>query len=465
MKLRYKESILTLGLIVVLAGCGASSLRMSPETMKTDGIFGNAVSANTASLADMRWNELFADPSLQKLITEGLANNFDLGIAVQKVNEAEAYLQQSKAALLPSLSAAGKGTYSRNSESIYPNGPEETKTYQLGFEASWEADIWGKLSSSKRAYYANLLYSDAGRKAVQTRLIADIANTYYTLLALDAQLAITEETVRNYIDLVETMKAMKESGKVTGAAVMQSEATRYAAEVTIPDLKQKIREAQNTLCLLVARNGGNAIERGTIEQQPPAPMMQIGVPAMLLENRPDILQAKYLVMKAYETTNNARAYYYPSLTITAQSGLASVKLDELFDPGSFAASVVGGLTQPIFDKKANANRLKVAKAQQEEALLSFKSSLISAGNEVQNAMGSYEATVGKVELRGKQIDFLNKSVDYTKELLTYGAANYTEVLTAQQGLLSAKLSSVNDRLQQLQTVVSLYRALGGGWKE
>ncbi|MFA6471842.1 MAG: TolC family protein [Candidatus Latescibacterota bacterium] len=465
MKIRFINIMLSLGLTIILSGCGASSLRMQSQPVKTDGLFGSVAAADTLSLANMPWNDLFSDTYLQKLITEGLENNFDLQIAVQKVREAEAYLQQGKAALLPSLSAAGKGTYNRNSESIYPNGPRESDTFQLGFESSWELDIWGRLSSSKRAFYANLLYSDAGRKAVQTRLIADIANAYYTLLSLDAQLAITEKTVQKYIDLVETMKVMKESGKVTGAAVMQSEATRYAAAVTIPDLQQKIREAENTLCLLVGRTGGTTIERGKIEQQPPAPIMQIGVPAMLLENRPDVMAAKFLVMKAYETTKNARAYFYPSLNITASSGLASVKLDELFDPGSFAAAIIGGLTQPVFDKKANTTRLKVAKAQQKEALLSFKSTLITAGNEVQNTLGSYQTSVRKIQLRELQLDSLNKSVDYTKELLTYGTANYTEVLNALQGLLSAQLSSVNDRLQQLNAVVSLYRALGGGWKQ
>jgi outer membrane protein TolC len=246
---------------------------------------------------------------------------------------------------------------------------------------------------------------------------------------------------------------------------MQSEANRYSAEITIPDLKQKIQEAQNSLCLLVGRAGGDAIERGKIDTQPPAPMMQVGIPAMLLHNRPDVMEAYFQVIGAYETTKSARAGFYPSLTITASSGLTAGDLDEVFDPASFAASVVGGLTQPIFKKKANITRFKVARARQEEAVLSLKNTLLTAGNEVQNALGSYQTAVRKTQLRAMQLDSLNRSVDYTKELLTYGSANYTEVLTAQQGLLSARLSNVNDRLQQLQAMVSLYRALGGGWKE
>jgi len=462
MKAIYRNLSLIIGAAVLMGACN-STKNIPLGSVKTDGLFGDSLSSDTVSMASIPWKELFTDPHLQHLINEGLDSNFDMQVAVQKVVEAEAYLKQSNANFLPAVSAIGDGVYIRNSESLYPSGPRESKYIELGAEANWEIDIWGKLRSAKRASYASLLATDAARKEIQTRLVADIASSYYNLLALDAKLAITKQTVQNNIDLVETMKVLKESGKVTGAAVVQSEATRYAAEVTIPDLEQQIREAQNALYLLLGRSG-SIIERGTMDQQPPASLMQIGVPAMLLTNRPDVMQAEYSLLYAYEITKNARAYFYPALTITASSGLAAVSLDELFDPGSFAANIVGGLTQPLFNRRANTTRLKVSKAQQEEALLNFKSTLINAGNEVQNAMGSYQASEQKMQLRAKQVDALVKSVDYSKELLNYGSANYTEVLTAEQSLLSARLSSVNDHLQQLDAVVSLYRALGGGWK-
>lgn len=452
-----------IGFAAITAGCGAPVV-VPPERANTDGLFGAVAPGDTSSLADIRWNELFTDPNLLKLVGEGIERNPDLAIAERKVREAEAYFEQSSAALFPSLSAAGRGTYGRNSESIYPKGPRESKTWQLGFESGWEADIWGRLRSAKRAQYANLLGSEAGRKAVQTRLVADIATAYYRLLSLDARLAITEETVRKYVDLVETMKTMKESAKVTGAAVVQSEATRYSAEITIPDLRQSIRETEHVICLLTGRPGGTVIERGKLADQPPAPFMKVGVPARLLDNRPDVMRAKYQVMQAYEITKSARAAFYPSLNITATGGLAALDIDELFDPGSFAASVIGGLAQPVFDRKANRTRLKVARAQQDEAVLGFKSTLLAAGNEVQDALGSYQASTEKMRLRELQMDSLVKSVEYTRELLNYGSANYIEVLNAEQGLLAAQINGVNDRLQQLSAVVTLYRALGGGWK-
>lgn len=457
-----KYIALIVGIAAVLASC-STPRHYTRGMVSADKLFGDTVITDTVTLGNRPWRELFTEDRLQKLIQEGLDNNQDLQLAIQKVVEAEAYFSQSRAALLPSLSASGKGTYIRNPESIYPDGPREISTYQLSADASWEVDLWGKLRSSKRASYANLLASDAGKKAVQTRLIANIASAYYTLVGLDAKLAITRQTVKSNIDLVETFKVLKESGRVTGAAVVQTEAARYAAEVTIPDLVQQIREAENALCLLLGRTPG-MIDRGKMDEQTLSPILKTGVPAQLLDNRPDVMQAEFAVMSAFEMTNNARAYFYPALTLTATTGFAAADLNKVLDPTSFAANVIGGLAQPLFNKRINSTRLKVSKAQQEEALISFRNTLLKAGQEVHNTLGSYQSSVQKMALRKQQLDALIKSVDYTKELLNYGSATYTEVLNAQTSLLSAQLNSVNDQLQQLNALVTLYRALGGGWK-
>jgi multidrug efflux system outer membrane protein len=458
----FKNIVLIAGIAGALYSCNTSR-QFHRDSVNTAGLYGSSATSDTATIANKPWQELFSERYLQQLIREGLDNNPDLLIAVQKVAEAEAYFSQSKATLLPGINAKGTGTYIRNPESIYPDGPREVNSYQLGAEASWEIDLWGKLRSSKRAAYANLLATDAGQKAVQTRLIANIAATYYSLIGLDAKLVITQQTVKNNIDLVETIKVLKESGKVTGAAVVQSEANRYATEVTIPDLEQQIHETENILCLLLGRTPGT-IERGKFDEQTQTAVLKTGVPAQLLDNRPDVMQAEFEVMSAYEITNNAHASFYPSLTLTASAGFAATDLNQLLDPKSFAANIIAGLTQPLFNKRVNVTRLKVAQAQQEEALINFRNTLLKAGQEVHNALGSYEWSVQKIALRKLQLEALVQSVDFTKQLLTYGSANYTEVLNAQTSLLSAQLSSVNDQLQQLNAVVSLYRALGGGWK-
>ena len=216
-KYSIKYIILIAGIAGILGSC-STPRHYRRGDVATDKLYGDTAITDSATIANKPWRELFTDRQLQKLIQEGLDKNPDLQFSILKVMEAEAYFSQSKAALLPSLSANGEGTYVRNPESIYPTGPREVNTYQLSAEASWEIDLWGKLRSSKRAAYANLLAGDAGKKAVETRLIASIATAYYTLVGLDAKLAITQQTVKNNIDLVETLKVLQGSGKVTGAA-------------------------------------------------------------------------------------------------------------------------------------------------------------------------------------------------------------------------------------------------------
>jgi NodT family efflux transporter outer membrane factor (OMF) lipoprotein len=328
---------------------------------------------------------------------------------------------------------------------------------------SWEADIWGKLSSAKRSAYATLLQTDAAKRAVQTQLIANIANTYYNLLALDKQLAITLQTIKSRTNNVATMKALKEGAKVNGAAVVQSEANLYAAEVTIPDLKRSIRETENALNILLARAPGSIL-RSDLDSQSAYSNLETGVSAQLLQNRPDVQAAEFSFRAAFENTNVAKTYFYPALTLTASGGLSSLQLKDFFNNSVFY-NLVGGLTQPIFAKGQNKVRLTTAQAQQQQAFYTFQQTLLTSGQEVSNALYAYETATEKETTRAKQIASLTKAVDFTQELLRYSSAtNYTDVLTSEQSLLAAQLSGVSDKLQKLQAVVNLYRALGGGWK-
>ncbi|MCK3686416.1 efflux transporter outer membrane subunit [Maribellus sp. YY47] len=457
----FKNIMLAAAITLILFSCNTSKHYQRSQT-NTDGVLG-AIAPDSLNLANENWQNLFNDTQLDSLIAEGLRNNYDLQAVIQRVVAAEAYFKQSRAALIPSLSAQAGYTYANTSESTSPNGPASYNASQVIVQSSWEVDIWGKLNSAKKAAYFDYLATDAAKKAVQTRLIASIASAYYNLLSLDSKLAITLETVKTSSELVETIKILKDQGRVTGAAVVQSEAARYAAEVTIPDIQQQIRETENTLCLLLGRTPG-PIARGKLEEQVANEMLSTGVPSELLDNRPDVMQAEFAVMSAYEMSNNARAYFYPSVTLTANAGFEALEFKDLFDPSSFVANFIGGLAQPIFNKRMNKTRLEVAQAQQAAALANFSSTLLNAGKEVNNALHLYDASELKIELRQKQLEALEKSVEYTKELLTYGSATYTEVLNAQQSLLNAQLNNVNDHIQQLNAVVTLYQALGGGWK-
>jgi NodT family efflux transporter outer membrane factor (OMF) lipoprotein len=440
----------------------------SPKTVSTEKLFRDQAAADSTTIADMPWQSVFKDAKLNALIQKGLNQNLNLKNAIENIVQARATLRQSKLAYYPTLNIDANVTRTKQSEAglNFPAGINIntlTTTYKLGLSTSWEADIWGKLSSSKRSAFASYLATDAARQAVQTQLISDIANNYFLLLAYDKQLVITKETLESRIKNVETIKALKEGAIVTGAAVVQSEANRYAAEVLIPDLKQSIRETENALNILLGQAPGE-IDRGVLGDQQIPENIAIGLPSQLLQNRPDVRQAELNFRVAFESTNLARTYFYPSLTLTASGGFSNLQLTDFFTNSVFY-SIVGGLTQPLFNHGLNKARLTTAQSQQLQALNNFQQSLLVAGQEVSNSLYAYQMAVEKQDSRAKQIESLTKAVDFTEQLLEYSSAtNYTDVLTSQQNLLAAQLSGVNDNLQKLQALVDLYRALGGGWK-
>jgi len=450
----------------ILPACVTKKYEL-PE-VKTTNLFRDQNKTDSSNLSNMPWKALFADTLLQGIIQEGLSNNLDLKIALERMAEAQAGFNLSKASFFPSLNAGIGVTRAKISKAAL-NLPEglginlTSTTYQAQLSSSWEADIWGKLSSSKRSSYAVLLQSEAAKHAVQTQLIAEIANNYYLLCALDRQLEITLETILSRTAEVETMKQLLEGAIVNGAAVVQSEANRYAAEVSIPDLKRSIRETENNLSILLARVPGKIIRAG-IETQKIDTLLKTGLPLQLLRNRPDVIQAEYGYRASFENTNIARTFFYPALTITAQGGLSSLKVGDFFD-GSVFYNAIGGVTQPIFSRGENKARLRTAEARQQQALYSFQKTLLSSGAEVSDYLYSFKAAREKELTRDRQISALTKSVSFTRDLLRYSSStNYTDVLTSEQSLLRARLDGVSDRLQQLQSIVNLYQALGGGWK-
>lgn len=439
-----------------------------PATLKTEDVFRDLKGTDTVTMAKMPWESLFSDDKLKTLIAKGLAQNVNLKNALENMVQAQATLRQAKLGYYPTLSANADVTHNKQALSAlnFPAGINIntlTTTYRAFLSTSWEADVWGKLSSTKRMALANYLQTDAAKRAVQTQLIADIANTYYNLIALDEQLRITEETVETRVKNIEIVQALKDAAIVNGAAVVQAEANRYAAEVTVPDLKQSIRETENALNILLSQPPG-AIDRSGFGGQVMPEKLALGMSAQLLQNRPDVQQAEFNFRYAFENVNLAKTYFYPSLTLTANGGASTLHLENFFKQSIFY-SIVGSLTQPIFNRGLNKQRLTTAQSQQVQALNTFQQTIYVAGQEVSNALFSYDMAVQKRETRSKQIESLTKAVDYTEQLLQYtSTTNYTDVLTSQQSLLAAQLSGVNDQLQQLQAVVELYRALGGGWQ-
>tara|TARA_R110002049_G_scaffold114927_1_gene266628 strand:+ start:43987 stop:45390 length:1404 start_codon:yes stop_codon:yes gene_type:complete len=458
--------VLVLGVSFMVTSCFVAKDYERPKLPETENLYRtDNLPTDSISMADVSWKDMFTDPNLKQYITEGLENNLDIRVAIQKMVAAEAYMKQGKAGYFPSLSGKASMTHqelSKNSQfgSIFSGSIEQ---FELTGNLSWEADIWGKIRSNKRAGEASFLQSMAAHQAVKTQLVSAIASTYYQLMALDAQLDITKKTIATRDSSVTTIKALKDAGQVTQVAVDQNIAQYNNAKALQVDLEAAIFRTENTLNLLLGKSS-EGIERSNLDNQTLDSDIKLGVPATLLHNRPDVMAAEYGLINAFEMTNVARSNFYPSVTLTATGGFQSLQLDELLNANSLFATLVGGLTQPIFNQRKIKTQNEVAKAQQEQALLNFKKTLLTAGNEVSNALYSYNAETEKFEYRQNEVEALRNAESNSEELLKNGYANYLDLLTARQSALNAELNVIDNKLQQLLSVVDLYEALGGGWR-
>lgn len=397
---------------------------------------------DTATIADLNWTEIYTDPNLQVLINYALENNTDHLIAMEKVKEAKAAFKSARLSFFPSAGLV----FPTNMN--YSNG-NTSVSYDASVTASWEIDLFGKLLNSKRKAQVVMLQSQEYQQAVRTQIIATVADYYFNLLALDKQLNIYTITEKSWATSVETIKAMKEGGMTTEAAVAQYEAYHASIAAAIPEIKAAIMKQENALSALLGDYPKN-IERGTLDEQKVGFNIEAGIPMQLLANRPDIKAAEYNLASMFYNTNVARSYFYPNIVIDANLGWTG------------ALNLIGSLTQPIFYRGANKARLEIAKAQEEAARLQFKQAIVNAGMEVSNALITYDAELKKESERNKQIVALYNAVEYTNELLKLGSSTYLEVLDAQQSLLSALLSQTEDNLNKLNAITSLYHALGGG---
>lgn len=452
-----KRIIISLLTTVLLNSCGIYST-YKPATEVPDHLFGltdSTAVADTNSFGNLSWREMFTDPQLQQLIETGLQKNTDLQTAHLKVKEAEAALRTARLSYLPSLSLAPEGVVSSF------DGGKATQTYTLPVAASWEVDIFGRLTNAKRRSKAAYLQSQEYAQAVQTQLIAGIANSYYTLLMLDAQYEIAQATEANWKESVATTRAMKNAGMVTEAALAQTEATYYQIHTTLLDLEEQINQVENALCLLLA-DVPHAIQRSRLDDQQLPDNFSLGIPLQMLSNRPDVKSAELSLAQAFYTTNAARSAFYPSLVLSGSAGWTNSAGAFLINPGKFIATAIGSLTEPLFNRGQNRAQLRIAKAQQEEARLNFTQALLNAGSEVNDALVHYQTAVEKTTWYEQQVSALETAARSTQLLMKHGNTPYLEVLTAQQTLLNAQLNQVANRFAEIQGLVNLYQALGGG---
>lgn len=452
-----KKILLCLFLIVELSGCHIYKAYERPDVAVTDSLYRQPVQpTDTASLASLSWRELFTDPQLQQLIETGLRNNTDLNIARLKVKEAEALLMTSRLSYLPSLSLTPQG----NLTSV--DGSKASKTYNLAASADWEIDLFGKLLNAKRGAQAALEQSEAYRQAVQTQLVATIANSYYSLLMLDRQLDITRRTAESWDESVRAMKALKLAGQATEMAVAQTEASKLSVDASILSIERQINEMENSLSTLLGLTP-QEVKRSTLEAQQFPDSLATGVPLQLLSRRPDVRQCEAQLAVAYYATNSARSAFYPSITLSGSAGWTNAAGAVVTNPGQWLLSAVGSLVQPLFNRGKNIANLKIAKAQQEEALLTFNQSLLNAGAEVNDALVQWQTARQRIQLDKQQTEALRSALRSSELLMQHSSQNYLEVLTARQSLLQAELDMTTDRFDEIQGVINLYHALGGGY--
>lgn len=437
-----KKVIYFIAICLVATSCSVFGKYSRPQVV-TDNIYGVDVkSTDSTTIADIDWRTFFTDKHLQKLIEQGLENNADMQSAAQRIIAAEATYKTARLAFIPGFNFNPSYTLNSGKSSI-----------SLPINASWEVDITGRILNGKRSAKAAYEQSRLYRQSVQTALVASIANYYYTLLMLDAQLEVSRSTAASWRENVRIMKAMKLAGMTNEASVSQTEANSCSINASLFDLEYDITRIENALALLLGTTPQH-FERGSIYEQNLNSKLAVGIPAQLLAYRPDVRSTEKQLEQAFYATNSARGAFIPKLTLSGQIGLAI--------PTDLITSFTAALATPIFNAGSNHARLKIAKAEQEQALIAFKHTLLKAGNEVNDALAKCQAAIGKRDIRKQQIAALESAVNSTQQLMRHSESTYLEVLTAQQKLLSAQLSQITDKFDEIQGIIELYRALGGG---
>ena len=444
---------------LLLASCGLYNKYERPE-VNTQGLVRDTLSLtdtlavnDTTSFGNLPWRSVFTDPQLQTLIQQGLDNNVDLLNAALSVKMVEAQLACAKLAFLPSIALTPQGTLSSF------DGSKTTKSYQLPISASWNVDLFGNILSQKRSTQMQLLQAKDYQLAVKTNIITGVANLYYTLLMLDRQLEILTEMEGLTKETWDMMALQMKFGRARSTSVQSAEASYYSVQSQITDMKRQIREVENSLSLLLCQPG-QTISRGKLYEQSLPSEFSTGVALQMLNNRPDVHAAEMSLAACYHNVQTARSRFYPSINITG-SGIFT-NSNGAVNPGKWLLSAIGSLTQPIFANGQLVAGLKVAKAQQEQAFNNWQNAIYKAGNEVSNALVSYNSYDERSRLEQKQTDLYRQTVEDTRQLYKSSGSTYLEVISAQANLLNAEITKVTDDFYKMQAVVSLYSALGGG---
>ena len=473
--MKIKNIILVAAVGMTLTGCGIYN-KYEQKTPTPSDAFDTDESIQAAtgetSIAQMSWREFFTDPLLQQLIEQALANNTDLNSARIAVEKSEASLKAAKMAYLPSLYFAPQGTLAKFDDNPW------SKTYNLPLQLSIDVDVFGSITNKKRAAKAVLLQAQMQEEAIRANLVSTTAQQYFMLQVLDRQLEILTQTESLWNESLETEKALWENGKAYSTAVNQMEASYLSVKTQIADTRRNIRAVENAICRLLAitpqsinrQQWGQSIlhhaeaQGDTDQKMFDNKYLHLGVPAMMLENRPDIRMANHAMEEAFYNTQAARAAFFPSITLTGSAGWTNSGGGMVVDPGKLLLSFVGQLTQPIFARGQLKANLKINKLTQEDLQKKYVQTVIDAGNQVNEAMADCMTAREKHNYFHRQVEVLREAYTGTHELMDNGKASYLEVLTAKESLLDAQLGEAMNMYDAAQAVIALYIALGGGTK-
>ena len=471
--MNYKNIFAAAAVSLLLTGCGIYNKYEQSTQAPTDA-FGTSQDIKSAtgetSIAQMSWREFFTDPLLQQLIEQVLANNTDLNSARIAVEKSEASLSAAKKAYLPSLYFSPQGTIASF------DGGAASKTYNLPLQLSIDIDVFGSITNKKRAAKAVLLQAQMQQEAVRVNLISTTAQQYFLLQVLDRQLEILQQTDSLWNASLETEKSLWENGKAYSTAVNQMEASYLSVKQQLVDTRRNIRNVENAICRLMAvtpqpikrqRWGSTMLHHAeaagsAADRMFDTKYLRLGVPAMMLENRPDIRMANHAMEEAFYNTQAARAAFYPGITLSGSAGWTNSAGGLIVDPGKLLLSAVGSLTQPIFARgQLNANK-KIAMLTEEDLQKKYVQTVINAGNQVNEAMADCTAAREKHQYYNRQVEVLREAYTGTHELMDNGKANYLEVLKAQESLLDAQLGQAMNMYDAANAIIGLYIALGGG---
>lgn len=454
-----KKILFILAGTLVLAGCKSYKNYERPQNIAdtaNEQLFRDVQATDTMSFGNRPWREVFTDAQLQQLIEKALAQNTDLQKADHNIKKARIGLKVSKLSYLPTLAVAPQGSITST------DGMKAIKTYTLPLSLSWELGSWGSLRNNRKKAGVDTLIAASAKQATQTAIVSAVANLYYTMQMLDEQLRTTNETVVLWKKNVDAMEAMQEAGLTTNAAVAQARANFYELQTTIPTLEHSIRQTENALCVIL-NEAPHPIARSAFNADAFPADFSTGVPLQLLSSRPDVKIAELQLASAFYNTNIARSAFYPSLTLTGTAGWTNSAGSAIINPAMFLANAVGSLVQPLFAQGKLRAQYKIAKIEEESLTLDFRNTLLTAGQEVSDALSSYQTATAKAEKRKLEVEQLEQALEKTLFLFSHGnTTSYLETLTAQQSLLSAKLKLISDKYDKLQAGISLYQALGGG---